>query len=246
MLKFLQLKYERGVFMKLYAMFMALLLSGLAQASIEPGSYTGRDQDGITFELHLQELPERQGSFLAIVNDSNWKRARVFLVDEFNTNKYGMLPLVVTKNYNLGVESSTPVLALTESHEALIITSNKGSSGLRYDTSITFKTKTIKPLALNPLNPGSYDSRNVLVSELNLNKEATLNSKSKKYSGDFIVREVRPNVYIVLQTSLTQTGIKLDKNTRDIAIFMKTNGLFGSEKLFIIDEDGEVLTIFKK
>ncbi len=205
--------------MKVYAFMLALLVSGIAQAALQVGTYTGTDNKRKSFEVHVQEYPGRRGSFLVVLKEKTV--ARLYFVDPFSKSKYGMLPLRPMDNYIIGIQSSTPVLALSEAVDAFTITPNSGPSDIAFDASITIKKNSKKELAIVEVVAGSYGSKKIQVSGIDISRESTVTSKFTGLEGDYVLRETRPNIYVMLKSQLEDTGIKLNKTVTNLVYFTK-------------------------
>ena len=219
--------------MKSMLLMFALLCSGLVHAALEVGTYDGVDNARNDYELHIRELPERRGSFIGLLVNNKQSKVRAYLVDAFSSSKYGLLSLRLTGNYNIGVSNTLPSISLTATSDTLVLTPN-GENDMGFSTSITFKTKSKKPLRWSPLIAGNYSSKQIVVSNLDAENEATMTSKAAGLVGDYVLRETRQDMYVVLSTQLTSTGVKLDKNATLFAVFMK-GGRFGGDQLFIVN-----------
>lgn len=80
-------------------------------------------------------------------------------------------------------------------------------------------------------------------------ESASFTNKSKDKSltaGDYVLRESRPGLYLVLKSRLTSTGIHLDKSSNQIVYFIKESGFFSREGMVVLDNDGAIGIISKK
>lgn len=222
--------------MRIMLVMFALLCSGLVHAALEVGSYSGEDNAKNDFELHIRELPERRGSFLGILTNKNETETRAYLIDAFSSSKYGLLSLRLTGNYNIGVVNTLPAMALTVTADTLVLTSNSAQKDMGFQTSITFRMKNKQALRWSPLIAGNYNRKTVVVSNLDAENEATMTSKASGLTGDFILRESRQDMYVLLSTQLTSTGVKLNKNATRFVIFL-SGSRFSGNKMLIIDSN---------
>ena len=223
--------------MKSMLLMFALLCSGLVHAALEVGSYEGQDNARTGYELHIRELPERRGSFMGLLINTKQSKARAYLIDGFSSSKYGLLSLRLTGNYNIGVSNTLPAMGMTVTGDTLVLTSN-GENDMGFSTSITFKTKNKKALRWTSLLAGNYANKSIVISNLDAENEATMTSKAQGLVGDFVLRETRQDMYVVLSTQLTSTGVKLDKNATLFAVFLKGSRMSGDQMLLINSNTG--------
>ena len=220
--------------MKHVLVLFALLCSGLVHAALEAGSYIGEDNAKGSYELHIRELPERRGSFLGLLVNKDETKVRAYLIDGFSSSKYGFLSLRLTGNYNIGVSNTLPAMALTVTNDTLVMTSNSGQNDMGFNTSITFRMKNKQQLRWVPLLAGNYNNKSIVVSNLDAEDEATMTSKAPGMTGDYILRETRQNLYVILSTQLTATGVKLNKDATKFSAFL-SGSRFSSAKMLVID-----------
>jgi hypothetical protein len=224
---------------------LTLLITSLQASALVTGTYSGVDGKKNKYKLHLREYPGRETSFIALLETSG--AARAYIVDEFAHGKYGMLSLRTSDNYVIGATSSTPTLALNATPDLITIVPNQ-SPDLKIASSITIKTKSHKDLEWVDLLAGKYEDKSSL-SALDINGEASFTNKSKDKSltaGDYVLRESRPGLYLVLKSRLTSTGIHLDKSSNQIVYFIKESGFFSREGMVVLDNDGAIGIISKK
>ena len=222
--------------MKLMLLMFAIICSGLAQAALEVGTYKGSDNNNNRFELHIQALPEREGSFLGLLVNDDETKVRAYLIDGFSSSKYGLLSMRLTGNYNIGVSNTLPTLALTVTDHTLVMTANGNDNDMSFSSSITFRTKDKLYLRWSPLISGNYASKKMVISNLDADNESTVTSKLPGHTGDFVLRETRKDMYIMLSSQLTATGIKLGKDATKFAVFLK-GSRFSANKMLLVDSD---------
>ena len=204
--------------MKSLIVFALLLMSVAHAASLQVGTYSGTDAKRVAFDLHVNEVPGRSGSFMGILMHKG--QARIYLLDQFSNGKYGMLALRPLENYVIGALSSTPIMALTVTDESVVITPNHSSVDMSFTTSITFKNRK-KPLNWSELQADSYAAKKMIVSSQDGNGEATVTSKVAGISGDFVLRESRKDLFVMLASQLNPTGVKLSKDVTYVVFFQK-------------------------
>jgi hypothetical protein len=219
--------------MKSLIVFFILLFTMAAHAvNLQEGSYSGADAKRQGFSLHLQSYPGREGSFLGIL--TNGSVARLYLLDQFSTGKYGMLSLRALDNYVIGATSTTPIMALTVTADSLVITPNHAQVDITFNTSISIKQSSKKPLYWRELVAGNYGSKKMVVSAIDGNNEATVASRIEGFSGDYVLRESRPKLYVLLESQLNPTGVKLSKDVKNIVFFL------GSDLVIMNSADGKL------
>lgn len=197
----------------------ALLLMSVAHAAVlQVGTYSGTDAKRVSFNLHVQEVPGRTGSFMGIL--MNKTQARIYLLDQFSNGKYGMVALRPLENYVIGAISSTPIMALTVTDDSIVVSPNHTSVDMSFNTSITFKNRK-KALNWSELQSGNYASKKMVVSSLDGNNEATVTSKVANITGDFVLRESRKDLFVMLASQLNPTGVKLSKDVSTLVFFQK-------------------------
>lgn len=229
--------------MRIMLVMFALLCSGLVHAALEAGSYTGDDNAKNNFELHLRELPERRGSFLGLLVNKDETKVRAYLIDGFSASKYGFLSLRLTGNYNIGVSSTLPTMALTVTGDTLVMTTNGNQNDMGFNSSITFRTKNKQALRWVPLIAGNYNSKSVVLSNLDVEDEATMTSKAPGLTGDYVLRETRQNMYVLLSTQLTPTGVKLNKDATGFVVFLSGSRFSGNKMIIVNSETGAAKAI---
>lgn len=221
----------------------ALLLASLlfstftfAQA-IAPGTYLGCDASGKDFTLHVAEVPGRIGSFTAILTAKDY--GRIYYMDEFDAGTYGLVSMKALDNYVIGSTSSVPVMNLNVTQQQITISPNSFSSKLdiSFDSSIIFKQSKAKVLQWVPLMPGLYDKTRSSLSEASSDsREATFSqARIAGRVGNYVLRESRKGLYIVLASELTATGVSLDKNTNLVAFFSVDTGLFSCNRIVLLN-----------
>jgi hypothetical protein len=218
--------------MKLSLILLIMCLSGFTQAKIQVGTYSGVDNSNNKFEIHIQELVERRGSYIGLLTWETVKEPKVqaFLIDKFSSNKYGLIPLTTQGNYNIAPSNLNPTHALTITSDSLIITSNTDSS-----SPVKFKTRDKSELRWIALTSGSYLNSSLVISPLDINDESSVSSSITGMAGDFVFRESRANLYLVLPSRLTSTGVKLDKNDQRFVFFLSGTSFRGGGRMFIVD-----------
>lgn len=203
-------------------LLLGLLFINFAHAAVlEVGTYSGQDSQRNDFKFHVQEITGRTGSFMGILMSKT--QARVYLLDQFSTNKYGMMAMRPMDNYVIGVMSTDPVMALTATDDTIVITPNHSTVDIAYETSITFKKKSKKALRWNALRPDNYASRKLVISALDVNDEAAVTSKVDGMAGDYILRESRPNLFLMLESQLVSTGVKLNRAVKNFVFFQNND-----------------------
>lgn len=220
--------------MKTMIAFLILTFAMMAHAvDLQQGSYSGSDAKRGKFSLHLQAYPGREGSFLGLL--TNGKAARLYLLDQFSTGKYGMVSLRASDNYVIGASSTTPILALTVAADSFVITPNHTAVDVNFNTSIRMKLSSKKALQWTELRPGNYAMKKMSISALDSNNEATVASRIQGFSGDYVLRESRPKLYVLLESQLNSTGVKLSKNVKHIVFFLGSS-------LYIMESSAGTLT----
>ena len=205
--------------MKSLIAFVMLTLTLAAHAvNLQEGSYSGKDAKNVGYSLHVQAYPGRDGSFIGLL--SNGPSARLYLLDQFSTGKYGMVSMRALDNYVIGASSTTPIMALTLTADSIVITPNHAQVDINFNTSVTMKQSSKKNLAWTDLIPGNYGSKKMVVSAVDTNNEATVASRVTNFSGDFVLRETRPKLYVMLESQLNPTGVKLSKEVKNIVYFI--------------------------
>ncbi len=202
----------------LIAFFMLTLTLAAHAVNLQEGSYSGKDAKKVGYSLHVQAYPGRDGSFIGLL--SGGPIARLYLLDQFSTGKYGMVSLRALDNYVIGASGTTPIMALTVTADSIVITPNHSQIDIAFNTSITMKQSSKKTLAWTDLIPGNYASKKMVISAVDSNNEATMASRVTDFSGDFVLRETRPKLYVMLDSQLNPTGVKLSKEVKNIAYFI--------------------------
>jgi hypothetical protein len=206
--------------MKSLVIMFAILCAGHSQASFEVGTYEGIDNNRGSFELHIRDIPERRGSFIGLLVNARETKIRAYLIDGFSASRYGFLSMRLTGNYNLGVSSTVPALGLTVSGDSLVLTPNDDRNDMGFVSSITFKKAARQTVKWVPLIAGNFNGRDLVVSNLDAESESTVSSKVTGLTGDFVLRETRNDMYVLLNSELTPTGVKLSKDATRFVVFL--------------------------
>jgi hypothetical protein len=229
--------------MKSLVIMFTMLCAVLAHASLEVGTYTGVDNNRNAFELHVRDIPERRGSFIGLLVNSKETKVRAYLIDGFSESKYGLLSIRLTGNYNLGVSNTTPALGMTVTSDALVLTPNGYRNDMGFTTSVTFAKANRQAVKWVPLIAGNYSGR-LVVSSLDAENESTVSSKVAGLSGDFVLRETRNDMYVLLNSQLTPTGVKLDKAATRFAVFL-SGTRWNPARLLVVESDSGKTIGFK-
>ena len=226
-------------------------LSSLA-AELAPGTYHGHSKH-TDYSVYVREVPGRTGSFLAlIINDE--KVGYAYLVDKFNSNKYGMVPLKAMDNNIIGALNHTPSLVLTvnedTNHDRITIVPNNSGNKLGFQTEMSFKLKDKKDRSewvrhLQGSFAAKGDKRAATLTTQDNNFESSLAIKSGNAPGDYILREVRSGIHLVLRSSLTTTGIEVNEQTSKIAVFINKETSLCRDQMILIDTTNGNLEYFK-
>ncbi len=229
--------------MKSLVILFAMLCAASSQASIEVGSYEGIDSNRGTFELHVRDIPERRGSFIGLLVNSRETKVRAYLIDGFSASRYGFLSMRLTGNYNIGVSSTVPALGLTISGDSLVLTPNDDRNDMGFASSITFKKASKKDVKWVPLISGNFSGRDLVVSNLDAELESTVSSKVPGLVGDFVLRETRNDMYVLLNSELTPTGVKLSKEATRFVVFLSGTRWNPARMLVVDSATGTTISI---
>lgn len=216
------------------------------------GTYWGHSQDNKKdYQLFLTEYPGRAGSFMAVLVQDK-KIAFSYLVDKFADNKYGMLPLSATDSGTVAPVSSDPSLSLNivpyKNKYRIKILSNNSSNTFGFQEGIEFKLKDRSAADfIAPSFSGTFKFKKfrASVSEMNEN-ESLLNIDLPSLNGEFTLRQVRPNLHVVLKNVMTQSGLEVTDSPAALAIFVEDNCLFNWYYLIIVDLQNGTLTYLQQ
>lgn len=217
--------------MKAIITLFILLTAGLAQAELRVGTYTGKAENGESYKLHIRSIPEREGSFLALLVMNKDYHTTAFVMDAFSASRYGLSAINPKSNYIMGPISNTPNAVLSVTDKRFVISNNPGEKVSLPET-ISFKLSSHSSLRWKELDPGNYGGKSVIVSSLDANNEASV-SVTGSNAGEFVLRESRPALYISLRSELTSTGIKTNKKVNSYVYFLKVR--MGRDKMVTID-----------
>ncbi len=219
---------------------------------LKAGTYWGHDHSKkVDYQLFLTENPGRKRGFIAVlVRDK--KFAFSYVVDQYAPNKYGMLPLSASETGNVGPVSSDPSLSLEvvpyKNKYRIKILSNNSNNTVGFQEGMEFKLKDrsyADYIDSNFTGTFKFKKFKATVSEVN-DKESILNANLPNLNGDFTLRQVRPNLHIVLKNVMTQSGLEVTDSPAAMAIFVEDDFIFARYFLIIIDLKNGHLTYLKK
>jgi|GEM_PF-4996693 len=222
--------------MKSFLVFSSLFLSFNTFAGLlTPGTYYGLDQSKDKFTLHLKDQPGRQGSYLGILSRADLSKTQIFLVDEFSTQRYGMSRMIAQENFVLAPVNSSPELVLNVTNNIVSISKNAQNQDnlMNFNSSINFKYTGENHWA--SLLPGKVGSDSSLLSPLNSDDEASLNSKLPGLVGDYTLREIQKDLFLTMRSSLNSTGISLEENSQLISYFIYKTSWLGCAQLVLVN-----------
>jgi len=182
---------------------------------LAPGTYRGTSlKDDVS--IYVKGVPGRKGSFFAVITKDETGFA--YLVDKFHSGKYGMIPLQALDNNVIGASNHSPSLVLTVTKDKftdqITIVSNKSDNTIGFNTQMSFKLKDKSHRSewvdhLQGTFSSKENKRAATLTAQDVNGESSLSIKTGDAPGDYILREVRPGIHLVLRSSLTTTGIEV-------------------------------------
>jgi len=225
------------------------------------GSYHGAIDTSQAFgkkpvQLILQNYPGRTGSFLAILIRDK-KVGFAYLVDKFQKNKFGMIPLRALKNGTIGVENSNPSLSLNVVYEGknpfIKILPNNSDNQLGFQEAMRIKLENRNYKTVLMANiPGTYrngSSNSNTVTNQDTNREASVSLNTKDLQGEYILREVRNSLHLLLKSSMTGAGMSTQDESKYMAFFLSERclPLIWEDSLVIMSsETGELTYLARK
>ncbi|MGE3608927.1 MAG: hypothetical protein AB7I27_05025 [Bacteriovoracaceae bacterium] len=234
---------------------LLLLASGIINAAtLDIGTYEGRDANSNKFKLHIQSMSDREGSYYGLLESE--KFARLYKVEEFASGKFGLTTFRTLRNYVLGFLDRQPLYSLTASDSAIVIAPNQSTTDIAFSGTITFKKKSLSRLEITPLKAGTYrpdgsfDMKGIkssILSPIDSNGDAMFASKASNLSGDYVLKEARENFYLVLNSELTDIGVKTKSLASNFAYFVNGSFLCPDKMVVVDDKTGEkIVTLNKK
>ena len=224
--------------LKFILCFVLLTTAAFAQ-TLRPGVYRGTDDN---VRLFLQALPGRDGSFLGLIV-KNGNTAVPYLVDEFATGRFGLIPLYNQKNL-IGASNYTPSLTASViqdgSKTRISVAPNPGNN-IGYVTPMMFKSTSESSPWLSS-RPGTYSyegkKRAATLSSQDSNRESQLTITTGTMAGTYVLREVRPGMHLAFKSTLSTTGVEVVEESRWVVVFLR--GCFGwSNKMVFIDTNNQ-------
>lgn len=239
-------------------LFLSLMFSLTSAFAIDlkEGSYRGKStNDKKNIELFVKDYPGRDGSFIAIIIKDN-STGFAYLVDKFSDGKYGMTPLKTLSNAVIGLEDANPALALTivnERKKTIIkINSNNSNNklGLMDNIRIIFKDADRRSSLVHTM-PGTFkykgERSSATLSNQSTSNESALTLSLPKIAGEFVLREVRPFLHILLKSSMSNTGEEVANNSSMMAFFIEGGCLFGfGDYMVLMESNTGKLTYLKQ
>ncbi len=225
---------------------LALLHTAAFAQTLRPGVYRGPDDH----RLFLQELPGRDGSFLGLIVKDG-RQAVPYLVDEFATGRYGLIPLYNQRNL-IGASNYTPSLTasvVSERNGLRVNVAPNPGNNTGFNLALAF-TSTNERTPWLASQPGNYTYSSVTGSgnrrrSTTHRRAATLGPQDRAresqltitdgdLAGSYILREVRPGMHLAFRSNLSTTGVEVVEESRWVVVFLR--GCLGwSSKMVFID-----------
>lgn len=222
-----------------FVLCLILLTSAAFAQTLRPGVYRGTDDN---VRLFLQNMPGREGSFLGLIV-KNGNTAVPYLVDEFATGRYGLIPLYNQKNL-IGASNYTPSLTasvIADGSDLRISVAPNPGNNIGFSSAMTFKsTRETSPWLASRPGMYSYEGkrRSASLSAQDANHESQLTINTGSMAGTYVLREVRPGMHLAFKSTLSTTGVEVVEESRWVVVFLK--GCFGwSDNMVFIDTNNQ-------
>ena len=226
---------------KALIVLLVLQVSAYAQ-SLRPGVYRGADDD---IRLFLRTIPGREGSFLGLIV-KNGNQAVPYLVDEFATGRYGLIPLYNQKNL-IGATNYTPSLTasvVADGNNLRVSVAPNPGNTVGFNIAQVFRSTNQEVPWINSL-PGTYSyrsnrtnhRRSTTLSPADAARESQLTIAEGDMAGTYVLREVRPGMHLAFKSTLSMTGVEVVEESQWVVVFLK--GCFGwSDQMVFINTAG--------
>lgn len=224
---------------------------------LSAGTFWGHSvNDHKDYQLFVTEMPGREGSFIGVMIKEGLTKEAVgvaYLIDKFAENKYGMIPLVATTYGTVAPNHPDPSLSLSivpfkNYHKIKIVSNNSDQNKQGFLDSIEFKLIDRSSADyIAPIFSGTFKYKNhrATVSEM-INNESLLNTDLPNLSGEFTLRQIRPNLHIILKHKMTQSGLEITDEPAALAVFVEDNFIFHRHFLVLINLQDNTLTYMLK
>ena len=234
---------------------------------IPEGSYEGRVQDADRGKasLLLRPYPGRTGSYITIIIIGD--RSTAYIVDPLDPNAlntYGMTPLQVTPDGEIGIVNDDPSLVLTVGVErtrnglpGFTISNANSANQIGFQGSIVFEAGDTSALNWLDFNPGRYGATHgndyAIISPMDDNRQASalFNGGDHELSGNFSIREKVLGIFTLKAISVKATGVETQAIPKRVGVFiMKTSCFIACwhSQLFVLIDPAKdnAFRIFKK
>ena len=172
----------------------------------------------------------------------NGNRAVPYLVDEFATGRYGLIPLYNQKNL-IGATNYNPSLTaavVVDGRNLRVNVSPNPGNAVGFNSAMVF-TSTTEASPWIASMPGTYSYRSgrshhrntVTLSPKDGANESQLSIAAGDMAGAYVLREVRPGMHLAFRSTLSTTGVEVVKESQWVVVFLRRCLGWSNQMVFI-------------
>ncbi len=224
--------------MKLIAFILFSLISFSSFANIlSEGVFRGSNDRGERLEIFIHKTIEREGSFLGIIFKRSTMQAFSYLIQPYDSGRYGMTPLLITEEGMLSQINQKPALSLKVNAGRITINPNNGMNKIGFNFSMRFSGKKRNSKFHDSIKEGFYiskDKKKEHTVDVVYDNDSFIEAVSSKF-GTLNLYHVTSGLYVALNYVYTAGGtieenadtlyaISIKEKKRDRILFINNFG----------------------
>lgn len=228
--------------LKTLLVFTCLLAQNAFGNFLKEGSHLGTQNGEECIHLLLKSAPGRAGSFFGMLINNDDKIS-LYLIDVINQTSYAMTPLEITQDGQIGIVNDDPSLVISSSQNSkgeqiFRITNANSSNQAGHNGFFEFEGKQSE-VSWTEIKSGEYknsEKSNALqISQIDVNeKEAQASFLSTDMSGNYVIREKFPQMYLINKNTVLSTGASVSDRPTAIAVFIKKKAFLGTKSQMLL------------
>lgn len=214
-------------------------------------------------ELLIQPIEGREGSYLGLMVMLDPKVV-LYQIDPLSPGTYTMVPIQVTEDGEIGVPNDNPSLTLNltarkdRSRVSFQILSANSGNDRGFKGPIRFRGEEDPDLGWIDLLPGKYRPEGNVTGSAEVltyleDGQASATFTLSDLNGNYLLRKKRGNgitgVYTLRAVQVRNTGAEIESYPRKIGVFIRRNGFWGMEDIFLLvdpEDDENILRLNRK